>query len=62
MPRIEFTSHLQKHVACPAVDVEATTLRAALEEVFALSPQLRGYVLDDQNAIRQHVATQTPNS
>ena len=56
MPRIEFTAQLQKHVDCPAVDVDAASLRTALEEVFASNPQLRGYVLTDQNSIRKHVA------
>lgn len=30
-------------------------MRAALDEVFARVPRLRGYVLDDQGALRQHV-------
>jgi hypothetical protein len=36
--------------------VTATTVREALEQVLAQVPQLRGYVLDDQGALRHHVA------
>lgn len=61
MPRIEFTSHLRRHVNCPAVEVEAVSLRGALEQVFAQNPALRGYVLDDLSHIRQHVAVFVDN-
>ena len=57
MPHIEFTSQLAQHVDCPPIrSVDATSLREALEVVFADHPQLRGYVLDDQGAIRKHIA------
>jgi len=56
MPRVEFTPHLARHLACPPRDVAALSLRAALEEVFASEPRLRGYLLEDHGAIRQHVA------
>ncbi len=56
MPRIEFTRQLTRHVDCPAVTVRATTLREALEQVFQDNPPLRSYVLDDQGAVRKHVA------
>jgi molybdopterin synthase sulfur carrier subunit len=36
--------------------VEGATLGEALEAVFASRPALRGYVLDDQGALRRHVA------
>jgi molybdopterin converting factor small subunit len=61
MPRIEFTSQLRKHVACPAAEVEAASLGPALESIFQANPALRGYVLDDQHAIRQHVAIWVDN-
>ncbi|MCA9055483.1 MAG: MoaD/ThiS family protein [Planctomycetaceae bacterium] len=61
MPRIEFTAQLQKHVASPGVDVAADSLKPALEVVFDANPALRGYVLDDQQAIRQHVAVWVDN-
>jgi sulfur carrier protein ThiS len=36
--------------------VAGRTVAAALQEVFADNPVLRGYVLDDQGQLRQHVA------
>ena len=30
-------------------------MRAVLDAVFAKNPRLRGYVLDDQGALRQHM-------
>lgn len=35
--------------------VEGGTVREALDAVFATRPPLRGYVLDDQGAVRRHV-------
>jgi molybdopterin converting factor small subunit len=55
MPRVVFTSHLQRHVDCPERVVAATTLGAALDEVFALQPKARDYVLDEQGHVRKHV-------
>ena len=56
MPIVEFARSLTRHVACPAQRVEAYTLKAALETAFGAAPGLRGYVLDDQGAVRKHVA------
>ena len=36
--------------------VDGATVDAALAAVFATQPALRGYVLDDQGALRRHVA------
>ncbi len=36
--------------------VAGTTVREALAHLFADVPQLRSYVLDDQGALRHHVA------
>lgn len=55
MPRVYFTAHLRRHVKCDAVDVDAVTVRAALERIFETEPKLRGYLLDDRGAVRQHV-------
>ena len=43
------------HLDCPSEEVEGKTLRDALENVFESNPKLRGYVLDDQGALRKHV-------
>lgn len=56
MPRVVFTPNLQRHVACPEVEVEATTVREALERVFADNPRLRGYVVDEHGGLRKHMA------
>lgn len=55
MPRVVFTSNLQRHVSCPETEVDAGTLGAALQAVFAQQPNLRGYVLDEQGALRKHI-------
>lgn len=55
VPRITFTSSLQRHVSCPPEEVTGATVREALEQYFSRHPQARGYVLDEQGALRQHV-------
>lgn len=56
MPRVVFTSNLQRHVNCPETEVAAAgTLRTVLAQVFAAQPQARGYVLDEQGHLRKHV-------
>jgi hypothetical protein len=56
MPKVSFTPALERFLEAPAAEVEGATLGAALAAVFAARPALRGYVLDDQGAIRRHVA------
>ena len=55
MPRVVFTSNLQRHVDCPETEVAAGTLRMVLAQVFVAQPQARGYVLDEQGHLRRHV-------
>ena len=55
MPRVVFTSHLQRHVRAPESEVHGATVAAALEAVFRAQPQVRGYVLDEQGGLRKHV-------
>ncbi len=55
MPRVTFTSNLQRHVSCPVQDAQGETLRAVLEAVFIENARLRGYILDDQAQLRRHV-------
>ena len=55
MAHVTFTSNLERHIACPNVDVSASTVREALDAVFGEHPQLRGYVLDDQGRLRTHM-------
>lgn len=55
MPRVSFTPNLQRHVSCPPRDVEASTVRAALDAVFADNPRARSYVLEDHGGLRKHM-------
>jgi hypothetical protein len=52
MDRIVFTANIQRHVACPEAEAADRTVREVLKNVFAQNPQARGYVLDDQSALR----------
>jgi sulfur carrier protein ThiS len=56
MPHVEFAPALTRHVPCPPQTVEAATLREALAKSFEAAPQMRNYVLDEQGAVRKHVA------
>jgi molybdopterin converting factor small subunit len=56
MVQLSFSSALQRHVPCPPLSVEAGTVREALERAFEREPRLRGYLLDDQGALRKHMA------
>ena len=56
MPTVSFTSQLERFLPAPTVEVGGETLGDALGAVFAGRPALKGYVLDDQGALRQHVA------
>jgi sulfur-carrier protein len=55
MTKVVFTSRIQRHVACPEAEAVGRTVREVLENVFAVNPQARGYVLDDQSALRKHM-------
>jgi hypothetical protein len=56
MPRLFFTQNLQRHVACPPSTWPGATVRDVLEAFFAANRQARAYVLDDQGALRHHMA------
>jgi molybdopterin converting factor small subunit len=56
MPTVEFAAALTRHVACPPQQVRAATLRLALDAAFEAAPAMRPYVLDEQGAVRKHVA------
>ena len=55
MPTVQFTANLARQTAAPTCEVGGSTVRDVLDAVFADHPTLRGYVLDDQNAVRKHV-------
>ena len=56
MPIVEFAPALTRHVPCPRQELPPGTLAAVLDKAFAAAPALRGYVLDEQGAVRKHVA------
>lgn len=55
MAHIFFTQQLARFTQAPAVETGAASLRAGLDSAFADHPRLRGYVLDDQGALRENV-------
>ncbi|MHC4094035.1 MAG: ubiquitin family protein, partial [Planctomycetota bacterium] len=55
MPKVTFTENIQRHVRCPPCEVAGQTVGEILEAVFARNERARGYVLDDQGAIRKHM-------
>ena len=56
MPIVEFAPALTRHVPCGPQSVDAPTLATALDRAFLAAPGLRHYVLDEQGAVRKHVA------
>ena len=56
MPIVSFTPALQRFLSAPPAQVEGRTLGQALAAVFVEKPALRSYLLDDQGALRRHVA------
>jgi sulfur carrier protein ThiS len=55
MPTVRFTQNIQRHVVCPTREASGSTLRAVLDEYFRDNESARGYVLDEQGRIRQHM-------
>ncbi|MEZ6197842.1 MAG: MoaD/ThiS family protein [Planctomycetota bacterium] len=55
MATISFTANIQRHVTCPDESVSGGTVAELLEDYFARHPRARGYVLDDQGALRHHM-------
>lgn len=55
MPQVVFTPTLQRHLTCPPSEVPGATVREILDRVFGNEPRARGYVLDEQGALRKHV-------
>ena len=55
MPEVKFTPDLKRHLTVPPREVGGQTVREALDAVFMSNPRLRGYVLDDEGRLQQHV-------
>ena len=56
MVTVHFTANLRRHVDCPEMDVDGATVGDALDAYFAVHPAVRSYILDEQGAVRRHVA------
>ena len=55
MATVRFTRNIQRHVECPTREVSGSTLRAVLDQYFLENERARGYVLDEQGRVRQHM-------
>ena len=55
MALLRYTQNIQRHVACPAPQIEGATLADVLEGYFRQHEQARSYVLDDQGKLRHHM-------
>ena len=55
MATVRFTQNIQRHVSCPTRDVVGSTLRNVLDDYFRDNERARGYVLDEQGKVRQHM-------
>jgi len=53
--RVVVTRQIERYVACPPAEVEATDVRGALEAVFLRTPKLKSYVVDEHGRLRKHV-------
>ncbi len=56
MAQLTFTANLKRHVEAPTIEVDGSTVGEVLDTYFIEYPLVRGYVLDDQGAVRHHVA------
>ena len=55
MAQVFFTQHLRRLVDREPIEAAGNDIRSVLHSVFEQIPALRGYVLDDQGRLRQHV-------
>ncbi|MCW8131302.1 MAG: MoaD/ThiS family protein [Planctomycetota bacterium] len=55
MAKVVFTKNLREHIACPETSAPGATVREVLDAVFASNDLLRGYVVDERGALRQHM-------
>ena len=55
MATVRFTRNIQRHIECPTREVSGSTLRVVLDDYFRENERARGYVLDEQGRIRQHM-------
>ena len=53
--KVDVAPILARHLKVDPCELDGETVRDVLEALFARHETLRGYVLDDQGALRQHV-------
>lgn len=56
MVQVHFTANLRRHVDCPEMQLDGATVGAVLAAYFDVHPGVRSYILDEQGAVRRHVA------
>lgn len=56
MATLIFAAALRRHVDAPSARLDGATVGEVLDAYFIAHPQVRSYVLDDQGALRKHVA------
>lgn len=56
MPAVKFTQNILRHLDLKPCEANGATVAEVLGEVFERYPQLRSYLLDDQGAVRKHMA------
>jgi len=52
---VYFTPNLARQIDCPQCDLDASTVAELFERYFERWPAVRGFILDDQGAVRKHV-------
>ena len=55
MATVHFTQNLRRHVSCPSTEADGETVAEVLGKVFEKERFLRGYVVDEQGALRKHM-------
>ncbi|MBU2864062.1 hypothetical protein KO489_09435 [Reinekea forsetii] len=53
--KVTYTENLQRHIDLHSIQVAEGSLTQVLSYVFQQFPNLKHYVLDDQNRLRKHV-------
>lgn len=56
MATLGFTPNLMRHLDTAPAQVEGSSVAEVLHNYFQTNPRMRGYILDDQGALRKHVA------
>jgi sulfur-carrier protein len=55
MAHVHFTAHLRALVNAPQINADGRVVGEVLNKIFHSNGQLKGYVLDEQGALRRHV-------